>query len=381
MRRETLVPRRNWQARVEALGLVWHSADGVPYWNESACYVLSAGEVARINAATEELYRLFLAAGQHVVDQRLYARFGIPEWCEPLIARAWESEPPALNHGRFDLGLDRDGTPRLFEFNCDTPTSLIEAALVQWFWKEEVFPAADQCNAIHEALLERWHDIAPLLPGGTVHFAHAAQDEGEDTLTTAYMMDLAAQAGLAVQRLTMDDIGWREAGAGGDFRGLAGEPITALCKLYPWEWLVAEPFGHNIARDSGQTLWIEPIWKMIWSNKAILPVLWELFPGHPLLLPASASGPLSGSYVQKPILGREGSNIRVVHQGQTLAEADGPYTGAAIWQEWLDLPEYQGRFPVIGSWCVDGAAVGIGLREDGRITGNLASFVPHVIDG
>lgn len=26
---------------------------------------------------------------------------------------------------------------------------------------------------------------------------------------------------------------------------------------------------------------------MILSNKGILPILWELFPGHPFLLPAS----------------------------------------------------------------------------------------------
>ena len=36
-----------------------------------------------------------------------------------------------------------------------------------------------------------------------------------------------------------------------------------------------------------ETLWLEPVWKMMWSNKAVLAVLWDLFPGHPNLLPAS----------------------------------------------------------------------------------------------
>jgi glutathionylspermidine synthase len=35
---------------------------------------------------------------------------------------------------------------------------------------------------------------------------------------------------------------------------------------------------------------------------------------------------------------------------------------------------------VIGSWVVDGVPAGMGVREDGLITGNTASFVPHAIE-
>ncbi|MGK3833502.1 glutathionylspermidine synthase family protein, partial [Enterococcus faecium] len=87
----------------------------------------------QIEQASEELGRLFLAAGDYVVREHRFAEFGIPDWCVPLIIEAWEHEPPALNYGRFDLGMDGNGTIKLFEFNCDTPTSLIEASVVQWF--------------------------------------------------------------------------------------------------------------------------------------------------------------------------------------------------------------------------------------------------------
>ena len=66
---------------------------------------------------------------------------------------------------------------------------------MQWFWKEEAFPGVDQFNSIHETLLAKWRDIALYLADKTVHFAHIADAGGEDTLTTAYMMDLAKQAG------------------------------------------------------------------------------------------------------------------------------------------------------------------------------------------
>lgn len=381
MLRLTLNPREDWQARVEEYGLIWHSAGGTPYWHEAACYSFSGAQIGEIERATRELYAMLLNAGQYIVDRRLFGRFGIPDWCVPLIEQAWEAEPPALNHGRFDFGYDGREPPKLFEFNCDTPTSLVEAAVVQWFWKQDVFPQAGQCNTLHEALIAKWADIAPYLADRTVHFAHVADDAGEDTLTTAYMMDLAREAGLTPVRLTMRDIGWGPGigAAQGCFYDLDGREIRTLYKLYPWEWLVSEPFGRNIAANDGRTQWIEPIWKMIWSNKAILPILWDLYPGHPNLLWASAEAPQGDSYVAKPILAREGANVRVVRHGETIAASAGRYDGPLVYQQLYDLPDFDGARPVIGSWCVDGVPAGIGIREDGLITSNLARFVPHIV--
>jgi glutathionylspermidine synthase len=381
MQRHTIAARPDWQARVEALGFVWHSADDQPYWSEGTYYTLTEVETDRIAAASEELHKMFIAAGDRVIERNLFSRFGIPEWCVPLIRDAWDNEPPALNYGRFDLGLDRDGMPRLFEYNCDTPTSLVEASLVQWYWKQDVLPKSDQYNSIHEALVARWQAIAPDLPDPPVHFAHAADSAGEDMLSTAYMMDIAREAGLDVARLTMREIGWASGADGGFFDGDA-RPISALFKLYPWEWLTAEAFGRNIGTDPRGTLWIEPIWKMLWSNKAILAVLWELYPDHPNLLSASFHPPPPGlDHVIKPMLGREGGNVKVVKGGHVIAESEGGYTGPVIYQELCDWQDFEGRYPVIGSWMVDGTCCGVGIREGGPITTNRDRFVPHVIDG
>ena len=379
MQRHTIAARPDWQAKVEALGFVWHSADDQPYWSEGTYYTLTEAETDRIAAASEELHQMFIAAGDRVISHNLFARFGIPDWCVPLIRDAWDTEPPALNHGRFDLGLGHDGVPRLFEYNCDTPTSLVEASLVQWYWKEDVLPQSDQYNRIHEALVARWQAIAPDLPDRLIHFAHVEDSAGEDTLTTAYMMDIAREAGVDVKRLTMRDIGWAS-GADGGFFDRESVPISTLFKLYPWEWLAAEAFGRNIAADPHGTLWIEPIWKMLWSNKAILAVLWELYPDHPNLLGANFTAPPPGlDHVIKPMLGREGGNVSIIRNGEVLAAQDGHYTGPVIYQEFLDMADHDGHYPVIGSWMVDGTCCGVGIREGGRITTNRDRFVPHVI--
>ncbi len=377
MRRIALDPRPDWRARVEALGLVWHSTAGAPYWNESAAYLFTRADIEAVETATGELYAMFVKAGQYVVDNRLYERFSIPEYCWPLIESAWNREPPALNHGRFDLAYDGAGPPRLLEFNCDTPTALLEAAVVQWAWKEEVFPHNDQFNSLHEQLVAKWRDMGPYLaPGAPVHFSHAAEAAGEDAVTTAYLMDTAREAGLQTERILVSDLGWN----GRDFVDLDGRIIRTLHHLYPWEWLVNEPFGRHLAQTQTATQWIEPIWKMIWSNKAILPILWDLFPRHPNLTWATRDRPAAPSYAQKPILSREGANVRLVRDGAQIAATDGAYGQTpVIYQGLLDLPQFDGAYPVIGSWVVDGQPAGMGIREDGLITGNLARFVPHII--
>jgi glutathionylspermidine synthase len=70
-----------------------------------------------------------------------------------------------------------------------------------------------------------------------------------------------------------------------------------------------------------------------------------------------------------------------VRDGAVLAQSGGRYVGPAVWQSLLDLPAFDSMFPVIGGWVVAGEAVGIGVREGGRITTNRDRFVPHVIEG
>lgn len=111
MQRLTVAPRPNWRERVEELGLVWHSAGGRPYWDESACYAFSLSQIERIERAAAELHDMFLVAGQHVLDRDLLSRFGIPDFCHDAIRDSWEAEPPALNYGRFDFGYDGSDAP------------------------------------------------------------------------------------------------------------------------------------------------------------------------------------------------------------------------------------------------------------------------------
>ncbi|HEX8455581.1 MAG TPA: glutathionylspermidine synthase family protein [Longimicrobium sp.] len=381
MRREANPPRPDWERRVQEVGLRHHTAGGVPYWNEEAHYVFSMAEVRRIEDATRELHALCLEAAEAVIEGKRYAELAIPPLAVPLIEASWEEDAPSL-YGRFDLSYDGRGEPKMLEYNADTPTSLVETAVAQWYWLEDRFPGTDQFNRIHEALVETWAELRPYLVSGRVHFA--SLPDAEDEATVEYLRDCAEQAGLQTVQLPVEEIGWDPRAR--EFVDAEGTSIRCVFKLYPWEWMVHEEFGINLGRVRAPVQWMEPAWKMILSNKGILPILWERNPGHPNLLPAYRDDLLftpADAYVAKPLLSREGANVRIVSPWHTQAETGGDYGEEGfVFQEYAPLPAFDGWQPVIGSWIVGQSPAGMGIRESGGpITDNLSRFVPHRIEG
>ena len=370
MRRESSRPRANWIARCEEAGFHYHSMGGT-YWDESACYAFSAEQVDRLEAATAELHQLCLAAVEHVVRERRFAAFAIPEAFHTLVADSWHAREPTL-FGRFDLSWDGEGEPKLLEYNADTPTALLEASVVQWHWLEDLKSDADQFNSLHEKLIDRWKAMMRPSRDNVLHLS-CVKESPEELGNVEYLRDCALQAGWDARRLYIEDVGWD----GERFVDLDDEAVQTLFKLYPWEWLVREEFGrHLLARPARL---IEPAWKMLLSNKALLVVLWELNYAHPNLLPAYFDeSRFAGEYAKKPLLAREGSNVTLKRRSAVI-EQPGEYGDEGfVYQGLAPLPEFDGRHAVIGSWIVGDEPAGIGIREDDSpITRNSSRFLPH----
>lgn len=370
-----MTPRPDWREHVERdLGFHFHTIDGAPYWDETACYALSAAEVDELEAATGELEQMALELVGRVVaeGEAAYRRLAVPELAWPAIERSWHNGEKNL-YGRFDLRYDGSGPPKLLEYNADTPTALYEAAVVQWDWLESQWPGRDQFNSLHERLIEAWRAFG--LGGATVYFT-AVKDNAEDFGTIAYLQDTAVQAGLATAAIAIEDIGWDGRG----FVDLDGRSIEALFKLYPWEWILAEDFGRHLL-DAERV--IEPAWKMVLSNKASLAMLWEMAPGHPNLLQASLEPDgIDGALVRKPLFSREGANVRISAGGAVVEETAGGYGSEGfVYQAYAPLPAFDGNFPVIGAWVVASQPAGIGIREDDTpITRDTSRFLPHVFE-
>ncbi len=390
MQRLATTPRANLNARAQESGFTFATLDGQIYWDESAYYVFSLQQIERdLEDPSKALNDLCLALVDRVVgDDQLLQRLAVPAHAWPLIRASWKRRDASL-YGRFDFSYDGESPAKLLEYNADTPTALFEASVFQWLWLEDQIAAgvlpngADQYNSLHEAVIARLKIIKAANPNvKDLHLA-CVDDSDEDRGLIAYLADCAYQAGFDTATFAMRDIGTT---GNGPFVDLEGEDVRLLFKLYPWEWMLGETFGRSPSMKA--TRFVEPPWKAIVSNKGILPLLWEMAPGHPNLLEAyfeddARCARLNAGYARKPLHSREGANVTLVDQGSTRASSDGEYGATGFVRQALaPLPYFDGHYPVIGSWIIGDVACGIGIREDqSPITKNTSRFVPHAIIG
>lgn len=388
MKRIVVNERPDWKALAEACGFTIHSMYGKRYWDERHAYAFTLEEIeTKLEEPSATLLEMCYAAAERIAcDSELMRRMAIPPAYHDAILRSWRNREHDL-YGRFDLSYDGSGPAKLLEFNADTPTSLFESAVFQWQWLEDMkqrgeLPySADQFNSLHERLIDAIRVLAA--PSGRMHFAGMPEAE-EDLVTLNYLIDCAAQAGCTAKLIAMPDIGI------GDkhwFIDLEDERIDCLFKLYPLEDMVREPFGRHLPLTPTRV--IEPLWKLTLSNKGLLPVLWDMFPGHENLLPAYFEddpriGDLGDRYVRKPLLSREGANVMLVNHeaDSSIYQVEGPYGEEGYIRQAMHLlPRFGNDWTVIGSWVVAGQPAGIGIREDDTpITRDTSRFVPHYIE-
>lgn len=384
MERLRVRPRDNWREVAEEHGFAFHTPDGERYWDETHAYRFTLREIEDgLEDPAEELEQMcFEVVERAVADEEVLGRLAIPEMFRGYVADSWRNRERNL-YGRMDFRYDGDGPAKLYEYNADTPTALYESAVFQWIWLEQAMEqglipeGADQFNSLHERLIDAFGRFGIEDP---LHLA-CARDTDEDLGTVEYLEDCARQAGLATRHLFIEDIGLAD---NGRFTDLDDEPVRWLFKLYPWEWLMEEEFGSRIPGSGAQ--FIEPGWKAVLSNKGLLALLWEMFEGHPNLLPTffeddPKAASLGGRYVRKPLLSREGANITFVENGRASAGPDGPYGAEGFVRQALaPLPSFDGRRPMCGVWLVASEPAGMCIREDeGAVTTDDACFVPHFI--
>mgnify|MGYP003601781038 FL=1 len=428
MKRLEFTPRAGWRERINRSGLIYSETQKpgvgpVEYWNDSAAYVFTLPEVESLEKQTETLHQMCLEAARYMASGEL-GTLGLTQDGFELAKWSLEEKHDDV-YARFDLAYAGDGSPaKMLEYNGDTPTGLIEAAITQWDWMQDqinrgtITAQWDQWNGIYDALIERWNVLLRKShaqgTGGRLFYGYSAQDSsGEDWNTVAVMAEMAEKAGWRTTSIEMEQIGW-DFGRH-HFVGLPENPMHAdqpllpagpdgmvqptirnIFKLYPWEDIMSGESGDHFGRlllDYPNVIphWYEPPWKMFLSNKLLLVALWRLFPGHENLLPAYPDGPNGMSdYVVKPVFGREGDGIKIVRSGGSI-EANGEeyrragQRGEQVFQQYHELPNFPGsngnNHPVLGSWVVNQEAFGVGIREsDGPITDYYCRFASNLIE-
>jgi glutathionylspermidine synthase len=386
MKRVKFVERNNWRTIADQLGFVFHTNDGHTYWDESAAYEFSLKEIENIEASTQILHLLCLETVDKIYNNReLLKKIGIEEHYFDLIKYSWENEKDFSLYGRFDLAFNGKDL-KMLEYNADTPTGLFESAVFQWYWLEDLQRATnnynlDQFNSIHDMMVDYF---AKLNLKDTLYFA-ATRESLEDLGTVEYLKEVAKEAKLKSNLIFLEDIGLDH--SNNTFVDLEGNQIFNMFKLMPWEEIANCSFNKAVKENilNQKMLFIEPAWKAILSNKAIMAVMWDLFPNHPLLLEtyfADQNHDLK-DFVVKPFFSREGSNVEIFENGKIVETTKTDFTTLnkfKIVQQKAELYKQDNKNMIIGSWVVDKMSCGMLVRESSNlITGESSTVVPHYI--
>ncbi|EOB3230299.1 glutathionylspermidine synthase family protein [Campylobacter upsaliensis] len=374
---------------LESIGFSWHTdEDGSDYLdNQFIC--VSKNEANAYYEAANELYDMFIAATQNVIDNDRFDELGIPFNLIDAIKMSWENEVHWHLYGRFDFAGGLDGKPiKLIEFNADTPTSLFESAILQWaMLKQNNLDEHLQFNSIYESLMDNFKRLITLdesveefeehYRGWKILFSSVAGNK-EEELTTKLLAHIAKDAGFECDFSYVDEV---EFGEEGIFKN--GVNYEYWFKLIPWEEIAIEEgelamFLTQIMRNQ-KAIILNPAYTLLFQSKGILKILWELYPNHPLLLESSYE-PLQGKdFVRKPMFGREGANISIVKDDVKLQENIGPYgNNKMIYQQYYELNSNENEYYQAGVFfAYEGC--GLGFRKGGLIIDNASKFVGHII--
>lgn len=350
-------------------------------------YNISVSAEDLLETATDELHGMFMHATDYVLQHpELLEGFGFPDAIVPRIKQSWDNRLNQLITSRFDFALSDKGL-KVYEYNCDSASCYMEVGKVQGKWAKHLGlkRGRDAGDNLFKSLRDAWKESD--LKGKI----HVLQDtDQEEDYHALYMQEAIEAAGYQCERVIgLSSLRWNHEGVVVDKNN---DPVRYVWKTWAWETALEQlrnevsAEGEDSFLDKPQwregevpkladvllrkeVMVYEPLWTLIPSNKAILPILWSLFPNHPWLLETSQelSDELKHKgYVAKPIVGRCGANIKLVDENnQVLAKKDGNFGERAyIYQQLWPLPKIGKYYVQICTFTAAGNYAGSGVRVD-----------------
>lgn len=375
---------------LEEIGFKWHKdPDGSDYVASQAV-VVSQAEAEAFYEAGNELYDMFVEAGDYVIEHNLFHEIGIPFNLVELIKDSWASDVHWHLYGRFDLAGGLDGRPiKLLEFNADTPTALFETSILQWaMLKYNNLDENAQFNNVYEALKDNFQRVVTLdeyvdnfseLYEGWKMLFSSVKGNVEEENTVRLLQNAAEEAGWHTKFAYIDEVSFSD-----DEISFQDEVYEFWFKLIPWENIAIEEgelalLLQNIIKNQAAII-LNPAYTLMFQSKGFMKILWDLYPNHPLLLETSFHRLDGKKYVEKRVFGREGESIKIFDTNDKIIEQKkGEYDGfKAIYQEFYPLNSHENEYYQAGLFFAY-ESCGLSFRKGGLILDNYAKFVPHVI--
>jgi len=378
---------------LESIGFVWHTDSDNSSYVSDEIVVINEEEANAYYEACNELYDMFIEAGEYVIENNLFHELNIPFNLVEIIKESWESNVHWHLYSRFDLAGGIDGQPiKLIEFNADTPTSLFETAIIQWaMLKANGLDEMSQFNGLYEALKDNFKRIITLdtniekfeeyysTLGWKILFSSISSST-EDINTTKLLQHIASEAGFNTDFEFIENVQFSDDGI---FKN--DELFEFWFKLIPWENIGIEESElalllTEIIKEK-KAIIFNPAYTLMFQSKGFMKILWDLYPNHPLLLETSFEPLVDKKQVEKRCFGREGANTKIINSDGTIDEqTSGEYAGhKPIYQEFVEFPkDSNGNYYQAGVFFAY-EACGLGFRRGGKILNNMSKFVGHII--
>lgn len=375
---------------LEQIGFSWHTDNDGSDYLDSNLVCVRENEANAYYEAVNELYDMFVAAAQEVIDNDRFDELGIPFNLVDAIKMSWENDVHWHLYGRFDLAGGLDGKPiKLIEFNADTPTSLFESAILQWaILKQNNLDESSQFNNIYEALRDNFKRLITLeedvsefekyYEGWKILFSSIAGSD-EDMITTKLLAHIASEAGFVSEFSFIDEVEFSPEGV---FKNDVN--FEYFFKLIPWESIAIEEGELAMLltqiMQNQKAIILNPAYTLLFQSKGIMKILWELYPNHPLLLETSDQPLVGKKCVKKPVFGREGANVSIIEaNGDVSFETSGDYqNNRFVYQEFAEFNQNESNYYQAGVFfAYEGC--GLGFRKGGLVLDNYSKFVGHIV--
>ena len=378
--------------KLEELGFSWHTdSDGSKYISDQLVQI-TQNEAEAYYTAANELYDMYVEAAEYVIENELFFELGIPFNLVDAIKKSWENDVHWHIYGRFDLAGGVDGKPiKLIEFNADTPTSLVESALLQWaLLQHNNMNEEKQFNTIYESITQNFKRVITLFDdtttfeerydGWKILFSSISGNDEEEA-STRFLQQIATDAGFNTSFEYLENTNFDENG----IYDSDENNYEYWFKLYPWEDIaIDEPelatTLTNIMKNQ-KAIILNPAYTLLFQSKGMLKILYDLFPDSPYLLQTSFEPLDNIKQVEKTVFGREGANTKIIEaNGSISSQTEGPYDNyKKVYQEFVEFPkDSQGAKYQAGVFFAY-EACGLSYRKGGEILDNMSKFVGHSI--
>ncbi len=376
---------------LQNIGWNWMLGENTLPYITNEIVVVSETEAEDYYEAANELYEMYVDAAQHIIDNNRFTELGIPENLIDLVKYSWENDANWHIYGRFDLSGGLNGKSiKLIEFNADTATCIPETAVVQWAsLKANHLDESQQFNTLYESFVEKFNELHRQNPTfEKTLLISTMKGFPEDDTNMQVMGEAAKEAGFDVAFEHIESVEF--SATEGIFRQNPSDGVFKKYdfwfKLIPWEYIAGdEPELTQILTEiskNKKAIILNPAYTLLFQSKAMLKILWELYPHHSLLLETNLQAILGKTCVEKVLFGREGANVRILSPvGSTEISTEGEYKAQkTVFQAYTEfVKDYSGNSYQAGVFFV-GEACALGYRRGGKILDNKAQFCGHLIE-